>query len=296
MATTSAGVAFLCCGTLLLAYWRGWEYARHTVVVLITLLIAFTLEDPFVTLYAPVVILIPPILALMLTGASWVVGSAVLTLTILLARAHGQGVYAQPLTLVIYAIATGGLILSRLSTDNARRLAEANARAEEALARAEQQTAELISKAHELEERTQQQQSLLDLVATLETPAIPLAEGVLFAPIVGHIDSRRGQALTSRLLHEASAHRARMVVLDIAGVSVMDATAARGLLHTAQALRLLGCAVTISGITADVALTLTNQEIGLAGVVTARNPQDALARYFGPAAHQANGNGRITHN
>ena len=56
----------------------------------------------------------------------------------------------------------------------------------------------------------------------LETHASPLAEGVLFAPIVGHLDARRAEALTSRLLAEAARSAPELVILDIAGVSTID--------------------------------------------------------------------------
>ena len=44
----------------------------------------------------------------------------------------------------------------------------------------------------------------------------------------------------------------------------------------AQALRLLGCRVTLSGISSEVALTLTQQEIALSDIATVRSPQEAL--------------------
>jgi hypothetical protein len=54
---------------------------------------------------------------------------------------------------------------------------------------------------------------------------------------------------------------------------------ARGLLNTAQALRLLGCAVTLSGISAEVAITLT-VGIRLENVATGRSPREELNSYF----------------
>src|SRR5262249_21151302 len=121
-----------------------------------------------------------------------------------------------------------------------------------------------------------QQQQLLDLVASLETPAVPLAEGGLFAPIVGHLDARLAQQLTSRLLHEASTQRARLVVLDIAGVSVIATVVARALLRTTQPRPLRACEATISGISASVAMTVIQLGISLDEVTTARSPQEAL--------------------
>jgi len=55
---------------------------------------------------------------------------------------------------------------------------------------------------------------------------------------------------------------------------------AHGLLQTAQALGLLGCAVTLSGISAEVAKTLVDLDVGLENVTTVRSPREALANYF----------------
>jgi anti-anti-sigma regulatory factor len=46
-----------------------------------------------------------------------------------------------------------------------------------------------------------------------------------------------------------------LVILDIAGVSVVDTAVAQALLQTAHTLRLLGCTVFLSGIAAEVATT-----------------------------------------
>jgi anti-anti-sigma factor len=113
-------------------------------------------------------------------------------------------------------------------------------------------------------------------VATLETPAVALAEGVLLAPVVGHLDSRRAERLTERLLREVGESRARLVVLDIAGVPAVDSAVAGALLRAVQAVRLLGCDVTITGISASIATTMTQLGISMAGVRTARTPQEAL--------------------
>lgn len=130
----------------------------------------------------------------------------------------------------------------------------------------------------DLELRNAEQQRLLELVATLETPMIALAEGVLLAPIVGALDSRRAQTLTTRLLQEVGVRRTRQVVLDIAGVTIVDTQVAKALLQSAQALRLLGCTVTITGISSIVATTLTHLGIALDGIEIARSPQAVLLR------------------
>jgi anti-anti-sigma factor len=272
------GAATLLLGATLFGYWRGWEWTRPLAVGVITLLVAFGIQEPFVTTTIPLSILIPPILALILTGAAGVIGSAALMLIILLVRAGGQGVYADPVNLVLYFMIFGGMVLSRLVTDGARASAEQQARrAEEASAKIAEGAQQLAEANMLLETQLEQQRELLDLVTTLETPTLTLADGVLVAPVVGHLDTRRSEALTQRLLSEASQTHAELVVLDITGVAMIDTAVARALLDTAQALRLLGCAIAISGISAEVAMTLTDLEINMAGVTTVRSPQEALA-------------------
>ncbi len=117
--TLGAGVALLIYGGMLFAYLRGWEYARHTSVVLITVVVAVFLPEPFVTMYAPFLILLGPILALVLVNPLWVVGSAIATIGLLLLRAGGSGVYANLETLLNYAMLIAGLVVSRVIVETA---------------------------------------------------------------------------------------------------------------------------------------------------------------------------------
>ena len=121
-----------------------------------------------------------------------------------------------------------------------------------------------------------EQQRLLDLVSVLETPVIAIAEGVLLAPIVGHLDSRRAGQLTQRLLDAVYAQRARAVIIDIAGVPLVDTQVAQLLIRTAQSIRLLGSRVALTGISSETAMTLSNLGMRLEEMQTMRNPQEAI--------------------
>jgi anti-anti-sigma regulatory factor len=189
------------------------------------------------------------------------------------------------INLVTETVIAVGVALASALAQNAQRAAEANARnLAAAKSRAEQQAQELADANRQMHSQLDQQRELLDLVAALETTAVSLAEGVLLAPIIGHIDTRRAQAITSRLLTEVSAQRARLVVLDISGVSLIDTVVAKALLNTAHALRLLGCDVTFSGISANVAITLVQLGLGMDGITTVRSPREALAGIVGGSA------------
>jgi rsbT co-antagonist protein RsbR len=265
-------VALVLLSALLAAYWRGWEQARHVTLALVTILIALNTVEPYLTEQFSITAFLPPMLAMLLVSPVWVVGSASFTLLVLAFRGGWQGVYVEPLNIILYVLCVVSIFL-------AHRAAQANAeRAEDALKRSEQQAAELAQQASELTVQNEEQRRLIDLVATLETPAIALADGVLLAPVVGHLDSRRASGLTDRLLREVSSSRARLVILDIAGVSAVDTSVAQALLQAVQAVKLLGCEVTITGISSSIATTMITLGINMAGVRTARTPQEALVQ------------------
>lgn len=276
-------------GGVLGAYWRGVDWARYIAVVIFTLMVGAGMAEPFLTQYAPLAIALAPVVAFLLGDLRWVVGSGAGLYLILLARAGWGGIYSDPTTIALWALLIGGLILSRLVADTSQHDAEASAeRAENALAEAEANAGELTRKAAELTRQNDEQRRLIDLVATLETPTVALAEGVILAPVIGHLDSRRAASLTERLLRDVNASRARLVVLDIAGVPAVDTGVAQALLRAIQAVRLLGCDVTVTGISASVAATMTELGINMAGVHTARTPQEALERALtaAPAARR----------
>lgn len=279
IASIAGGLIF---GALAFAYWRGWEPARLVALVAITLLASFTLEVPVERM--PVETMIVPIMALIMGGSAWVIGAGAFQLIACVVRAYliggpdNMGTFGTVAGVLIYAMPVIGLVLGRIMLDNLRRTAEENARqAELARAQAEANAADLTRQAEDLARRNDEQGKLLSLISTLETPAVALAEGVLLAPVVGAIDTRRAQALTERLLREVSERRTRHVVLDIAGVAHVDTEVAGALLRLVQALKLLGCAVTLTGISAPVAGSLTALGVSLGDVRIARSPQEVLS-------------------
>lgn len=274
-------VGALGAAALLYTYVRGWRYARPAIILVSVLLSGFVPPPPLFTLDTVLSLFIPPVTALMLGAPAWVVLSAVGAFAIFVLRSDPQTIASVPSFYILLVLIVGGMTLARIVTDTALENAQHNERrAEEAQADAERQSQRLAAANQQLEQQLAQQGQLLELVATLETPVSPLASGLLFAPVVGHLDTRRTQELTARLLAEVSAQRGRVLILDIAGVSTIDTAVARGLLEASQALRLLGCDVILSGISADVAITLTQLDVGMEGVETVRNPQEALARYL----------------
>jgi rsbT co-antagonist protein RsbR len=276
-----AAISALATGALLTAHLRGWKHAASVFLILSSVLTGSVMDIFLVEGQAsvPLTLIFPPVLGLALVGARGIIVSASLSLGIYVVRVILSGYTVDPVLIVAYVMLVLLILVARavLNTE-VQRAEEARQRAEEAQARIEEQAHALEAANAVQQAQLEEQRRLLDLVATLETPAITLAEGVLFAPVVGHLDSRRSAALTARLLEVAHAQRAHHVIIDISGVSTVDSAVAQALIQTAQALRLLGCSVTLSGISSEVALTLTRQDIALSDIATVRSPQEALRR------------------
>ncbi len=274
-----AAISALVTGALLTVHLRGWRHAASVFLIFSSLLTGSAMNIALVDGQAslPLPLIFPPVLGLALVGTPGIVVSASLSLGTYVVRALLSGYTVDPVLIVTYVMLILLILVARaVLNTKVQEAEESRQRAETAQAHIKAQADALEAANAAQQAQLEEQRRLLDLVATLETPAITLAEGVLFAPVVGHLDSRRSAALTARLLEAAHQQRANHVIIDIAGVSIVDSMVAQALIQTAQALRLLGCRVTLSGISSDVALTLTQQEIALSDIATVRSPQEAL--------------------
>lgn len=102
----------------------------------------------------------------------------------------------------------------------------------------------------------------------LSTPLIPIADNVVIMPLIGAIDDERAQQILETLLQGVVAQHADRVILDITGVRVMDTHIASVLMHAAQALKLLGSQVILTGIQPRIAQTLVELAVDLRDIVT----------------------------
>ena len=128
----------------------------------------------------------------------------------------------------------------------------------------------------EVREASEQQQLLLDTVRELSTPLVPLSDQVLVLPLVGTVDSRRAQQIMEVLLGGVAERRARVVILDITGVPVVDTNVANYLLQATQALRLVGAECVLVGITPEVAQTVVELGVDLRTLVTRSDLQGGI--------------------
>ena len=115
-----------------------------------------------------------------------------------------------------------------------------------------------------------------EAIRELSTPVLQLRAGELILPIIGMIDTQRARQITEALLRAIRANRARVVVMDITGVPAVDSKVANHLLQTVQAARLMGAAVIVTGLSAEVAQTLVTIGVDLSSMNTLSDLQSGI--------------------
>jgi rsbT co-antagonist protein RsbR len=159
----------------------------------------------------------------------------------------------------------------------AAEMREVNARLEHEIAEREASEAE---REHLLEEQTVLQQQVIDAqqqaLRELSTPVIPVMDDILVMPLIGSIDSTRAQEILRAVLHGISEHSARVVILDVTGVPLMDTGIVNHLNKTIQAARLKGARVIVTGISDAVAESIVDLGIDWSVVETLRDLQTGL--------------------
>ncbi|MGC8874492.1 MAG: GAF domain-containing protein [Chloroflexia bacterium] len=133
----------------------------------------------------------------------------------------------------------------------------------------------------QLQEAMENQARLLETVREMSSPVVPIHDHVLVLPLIGLVDSERAQRFTEALLEAIQRQRARVVLLDITGVPVVDTAVAQALVRAAEAGRLLGAEVVLVGMRPEVAQTLVTLGVSLGGLVTRANLQAGVEYALG---------------
>ena len=110
----------------------------------------------------------------------------------------------------------------------------------------------------------------------MSTPVTKIWDGVLFAPIVGIVDSKRSMDIMDKALSSIAETRARTLLLDIGGVAIVDTAVANHMIKIAKSAVLMGCNTVISGISPAIAQTITELGIDLGSIQTTSTIESAL--------------------
>ena len=112
-------------------------------------------------------------------------------------------------------------------------------------------------------------------ILRLSAPVLRVWRGVVVVPLVGSIDDAQIGLLSERLLQTLCAERARVAILDLTGLDIIDAATGSCLHSIVGAVRLIGVRCYITGVRPALAVALV--EYGVHGLVCFATLADGLA-------------------
>jgi rsbT antagonist protein RsbS len=107
-------------------------------------------------------------------------------------------------------------------------------------------------------------------------PIIRLGD-ILLTGLLDDLDDKTALLFTEELTERIAEDRVRGVVIDISRLEIIDSFVARVLTELAGSGRLLGAEIIVAGMRPAVAITLCGLGLGLTGVRTALNAEQAMA-------------------
>lgn len=105
-------------------------------------------------------------------------------------------------------------------------------------------------------------------IRDLSTPVVELWDDILALPLVGLVDAQRADDITAELLQRVTTTRARCVIIDVTGVELVDTTTAGHFIRLISATRLIGAYSVMTGISPQIAATLSELGVDLSGIRT----------------------------
>ncbi len=113
-------------------------------------------------------------------------------------------------------------------------------------------------------------------IRELSTPVIRVHHRILLLPLVGTVDSHRAEQIMETLLLRVVEEQARAVIIDIAGVPLVDTMVADHLLKSTEAVRLLGAETILTGISAQIARTIVQLGVDISAMHTRSRLADGI--------------------
>ena len=115
-----------------------------------------------------------------------------------------------------------------------------------------------------------------EAIKELSTPILQLRDKFLILPVIGMMDTYRAKQLTQNLLQTIRTTQAKIIVMDITGVPLVDSKVANYLVQTAQAVKLMGGKIILTGISPEVAQTMVTIGADLQEITTLGSLEDGI--------------------
>ncbi|MDY0131437.1 MAG: STAS domain-containing protein [Desulforegulaceae bacterium] len=130
------------------------------------------------------------------------------------------------------------------------------------------------------EEREGALQAQKEEFLAVSTPITEIWDGVLSLPVIGTLDSVRAMDLMGKLLKRIEEKRAKVIILDLTGVSSIDTQVMHHLIQVIRATALMGSTAIMTGIRPAIASSLANLNLNLDEIQTNSTLAEGLKQAF----------------
>ncbi|MDQ8204341.1 STAS domain-containing protein [Pelagicoccus sp. SDUM812003] len=114
-----------------------------------------------------------------------------------------------------------------------------------------------------METREQLIQAQAQSILELSNPVIKIWDRVLLCVLIGTVDTARSQQLLESILEGIKKMEARVAIIDITGVQVIDTSVLKHIFTIIRGIRMMGCQVIITGVNPSVASCVTKLDVDL---------------------------------
>jgi anti-anti-sigma regulatory factor len=128
----------------------------------------------------------------------------------------------------------------------------------------------------DLQAKTEEQARLLHTVEELSAPIAVVHDQIIVLPLKGYLDKQRADQVRQALLQGISRHRAKIALVDITGLPLMNKEIVHHLETMSQAGRLLGAEVVLVGVQAEAAAEIIKVGANLHNLHTRRDLQSGI--------------------
>ncbi|MCC6558646.1 MAG: PAS domain S-box protein [Polyangiaceae bacterium] len=120
-----------------------------------------------------------------------------------------------------------------------------------------------------------------ETIRSLGAPIIEVWDGVLTVPVLGDLDARRATEITEALLAAIVQRGARIAIIDLTGVDIMDSATADRVVRLVATVEMVGARGVVVGIQPQVARALVDIGADLSRLTTLANLREALLHAMG---------------
>lgn len=113
-------------------------------------------------------------------------------------------------------------------------------------------------------------------IEQLSSPILQVGRGVLAMPVLNRLHGAQAARVTDALLDAIARTGARTAILDLTGLTEIDAPTVESILRTGRAVGLLGCRCVLSGISPAIATLIVESQITVHPLSTVATLEDAL--------------------